>query len=75
MCNFSESIRDKAMAEGRNEGIAEGKIEGKNIGKEETTIMLIRNLMEEAIISIHKAMELLRVPMSERDRYTVLIQS
>ena len=59
MCNFSKDIERK----------------GRNIGKEETTLELIRNLMEEANIPIHKAMELLRVPMSDRERYTVLIQS
>lgn len=67
MCNFSKSIEQK--------GIEKGLLAGRIKGKEDAMLECIQNLMEEAQISIDKAMDLLRVPSAERGKYLSYFQS
>ena len=57
MCNFSEGIWEDGKAEGRAEGRAEA----------------LRSLMASLSIGIERAMELLCIPSSERERYEQMI--
>ncbi len=57
MCNWSESISERARIEGRMEGILEGRIEGKIEGKIEGRIeaierMIRANITREQILSM-----------------------
>ena len=61
MCNWSESISERARIEGRMEGILEGRIEGKIEGKLEGKIearieaierMIRANITREQILSM-----------------------
>ena len=58
--------RDERM---REEGRKEGKKEGRKEGMEIAILNSIKNLMETLDISAEKAMDLVKIPAEEREKY------
>ena len=52
----------------------QGRIEGITIGRNEAIINSIRAIMQTLNYSAEKAMEILKIPKSEYDRYLNLLQ-
>ena len=71
--DLKEQARAEGKAEGKVEGRAEGRIEGKAEGKEEEKISVIKTLMETAAWTIEQAMEMLKIPKSDYDKYRKLV--
>ena len=62
--------RDELMREeGRKEGREEGRKEGREEGMEIANLKSIKNLMETLEISAEKAMDLVKIPTEEREKY------
>ena len=62
--------RDERMREeGRKEGRKEGREEGRKEGTEIAILNSIKNLMETLDISAEKAMDLVKIPAEEREKY------
>lgn len=61
----AKDIRNKALAEGRAEGRAEGHTEGIV----QATLSSIRNLMETMHLTVQQAMDALKIPASEQEKY------
>ncbi|MCD8218378.1 MAG: hypothetical protein LUD01_10175 [Clostridiales bacterium] len=59
--------------EAREEGRAEGHAEGQAIGKQETLVDNIRNLMESLHLSLEEAMDALKVPEPDRQKYRTML--
>ena len=64
-----ERMREEGRKEGREEGIKEGREEGRKEGTEIATLNSIKNLMETMAISAEKAMDLVKIPAEEREKY------
>ena len=56
---------DDHLERGRREGRREGRQEGKREGMQEA----LKNLMENLQVSLEQAMELLGIPLEDRDKY------
>lgn len=67
MCNLSQGVEEKGRIKGRAEGRAEGKAEER--------LSAIRNLMASMGWSVEQAMEALRVPETERQKYALQLQN
>jgi predicted transposase YdaD len=62
--------RDERMREeGRKEGRKEGREEGRKEGRETANLNSIKNLMETLEISAENAMDLVKIPAEEREKY------
>ena len=62
--------RDELMREeGRKEGREEGRKEGREEGTEIANLKSIKNLMETLEISAEKAIDLVKIPAEEREKY------
>ena len=62
--------RDERMREeGRKEGREEGRKEGRKEGAEIATLNSIKNLMDTMAISAEKAMDLVKIPTEEREKF------
>ena len=61
---------DEVMEYGKNEGKIEGKNEGLIEGKREAQYEAIHNIMESLNMSMEQAMDVLKIPESERAKYT-----
>ena len=61
------------LADARLEGQAEGFSQGHESGVEEERIASIRNLMESTGWPAEKAMEVLKVPAEEREKYLKMV--
>ena len=64
---------EKAHAAGVEEGHAAGVEEGHAAGVEETKINSIRNLMETMKWTAKQAMDALKIPVSEQDKYAAQV--
>ncbi len=77
MCVAVENMKRKALEEGiregKREGIREGKREGIREGikegAEKTLLESVKNLMDTMKWSAEQAMEALKVPESEQEKY------
>ena len=81
MCNLSQGIVEKGraegmakgraegMAKGRAEGMAKGRAEGMAKGIFDANIGSIRAMVSELHLTVEQAMNVLKIPPSERDRY------
>ena len=65
MCNLGIAIEREGIAKGRAEGMAKGMAKG--------VITSIQNLMETTCWSAEQAMEALKIPENERQRYAELL--
>ena len=64
-----ELMREEGRKEGREEGRKAGREEGRKEGAEIATLNSIKNLMETLEISAEKAMDLVKIPAEEREKY------
>ncbi|MCD8361998.1 MAG: hypothetical protein LUC98_03380 [Lachnospiraceae bacterium] len=62
-----------AQEEARETGLTEGRAEGRAEGREDTILESIRNLMETLKLSADQAMEALKIPAGEREKYRAKI--
>lgn len=65
-----ELLKQESKEEGRQEGLQKGRQEGlqKGLqkGRQETMLLSVRNLMDSIGCPAEKAMDLLRIPNSQR---------
>ena len=61
------------LKEQRREGYNEGKADGEVQGKESERVSSIRNLMETVGWTAKQAMDALKIPASEQEKYAALI--
>ena len=64
-----ELMREEGRKEGREEGRKEGREEGRKEGTEIANLYIIKNLMETLEISAEKAIDLVKIPAEEREKY------
>ena len=64
-----EEGRKEGRKEGREEGRKEGREEGRKEGRETANLNSIKNLMETLEISAENAMDLVKIPAEEREKY------
>lgn len=73
MCNLSKGIREKGEAIGIEKGIVIGRNEGRNEGRAESRIEDILSLMDTLSLSVEQAMDALKIPVTERQKYVELL--
>ena len=61
--------RSEGWHEGRNEGWSQGRNEGWSQGRSEERLNSIRNLMDSLHWTAQQAMDALKIPASEQERY------
>ncbi len=64
----------EAKAEGRAEGREEGRLEGRMEGIEKSEMESIRNLMETMKMPVQKAMDILKIDPSRREKYLAMLK-
>lgn len=73
MKRYTYEVRAEGIAkgriEGRAEGKAEGRAEGEKLGRYNTLLESIRNIMQSGSITAESAMNMLKIPVSDRERY------
>lgn len=69
MCNLSQGVREKGIAEGMAKGIVKGRAEGMA----ENTLASIRSLVKNIGVSVEQAMSVLEIPEAERQKYRNLL--
>ena len=74
MCNLSKGIEEKGRQEGRQEGIQEGIQEGRQKGLAEGILVSVKNLMDSMGWTEEQAMEVLKVPKEEQEKYSILMK-
>lgn len=62
LCTFWDEVMEYGKNEGKNEGLIEGKREAQ--------YEAIHNIMESLNMSMEQAMDVLKIPESERAKYT-----
>ena len=73
MCNLSEGVYQRGVAEGEARGKAEGRAEGRAEGKAEGRAEALGALMRSLSCSLEAAMDMLGIPSSERQHYERLV--
>ena len=68
-----EKVLEKEREEGRREGREEGRREGHQEGVNQARVENIKNLMESLKLTAKQAMDALKIPDSERERYMPLL--
>ena len=69
MCNLSQEVLERGMEEGMEKGLIKGRAEGRTEGM----VASIKNLMTNTGWTLEKAMEILGVPVTDRPKYTKLL--
>ena len=77
MCNLSKGVENRGirkgirigMDQGITKGIAQGITQGIAQGHEEERLNSIRSLMETLNLTLDQAMQALKIPGSEREKY------
>ena len=83
MCNLSQGIEEKAIRvglqkgiqQGRQIGIQQGIQQGMQQGIQQALLDSLRNLMETMHLAADKAMEVLKIPNEEREKYIRLLEN
>ena len=79
MCNLSQGIEEKAIRVGLQKGIQQGRQigiqQGIQQGTQQALLNSLRNLMETMHIAADKAMEVLKIPNEEREKYIRLLEN
>ena len=65
MCNLSKGVE--------NRGIRKGIIQGREEGREEEKLDSIRNVMDTLGLTMEQAMQALKIPKSEQEKYAQLL--
>ena len=66
MCNLSQGLVEKGMAEGLEKGLEQGAFQAM--------LSSVKNLMANVGMSAAQAMDVLEIPAAERDRYFSALQ-
>ena len=82
MCNLSQGLVEKGMAEGLEKGLEQGLEKGLEQGLEkgleqgafQAMLSSVKNLMANVGMSAAQAMDVLEIPAAERDRYFSALQ-
>ena len=69
MCNLSQGIVERGIAQGMEKGIAQGMAQGVEKGAFSATLDSLRRLIANAGMSAEQAMNVLEIHASERPRY------
>lgn len=73
MCNISDGIWTKGLEQGIEKGIEkgieQGLAQGKAMGAEESILDALKSLMETLRLTVEQAMDALRIPSEEREKY------
>ena len=69
MCNLSDGVEARGIAK----GIERGREEGRAEGAMEATFAALKNLMGTLGLPLEQAMAVLKIPESDRQRYTDLL--
>ena len=64
---------EKGMAQGIEKGMAQGKAEGRVEGRAEGKVESLRNIMQTLNLTVQQAMDALKIPKEERDKYASMI--
>ena len=83
MCNLSQGIVEKGMAEGMAKGLAQGVAEGMAKGMEkgmakgifDANMGSIRAMVSELHLTVEQAMNVLKIPQNERERYKAALDA
>ena len=75
MCNLSQGIEEKAIRVGLQKGIQQGRQIGIQQGTQQALLDSLRNLMETMHLAADKAMEVLKIPNEEREKYIRLLEN
>ena len=65
MCNLSKGVEER--------GIRKGIIQGREEGREEEKLNSIRNVMDTLGLTMEQAMQALKIPKSEQEKYAQLL--
>ena len=74
MCNLSQGLVEKGMAEGLEKGLEQGLEKGLEQGAFQAMLSSVKNLMANVGMSAAQAMDVLEIPAAERDRYFSALQ-
>ena len=69
MCEVLDRAEARGEARGKAIGEARGKAIGEASGIEKTRIESIKNVMESLKMTAQQAMDVLKIPVAERDKY------
>ena len=70
MCNLSKGVENRGI----RKGIIQGREEGRKEGREEEKLNSIRNVMETLGLTMEQAMQALKIPKSEQEKYAHLLK-
>ena len=77
MCNLSKGVENrgirKGIIQGREEGREEGIKVGRKKGREEEKLNSIRNVMDTLGLTMEQAMQALKIPKSEQEKYAHML--
>ena len=74
MCNFSEGVYQKGIEKGVALGREQGMEKGVEIGIIKNMLVSIKNIVEGTDFTVDQAMNLLKIPNSEKPKYLELLQ-
>ncbi|MCC8150606.1 MAG: hypothetical protein LIO96_03900 [Lachnospiraceae bacterium] len=78
MTRLGQMLIEEGVEKGMEKGMLIGREEGKQLGREEgarkATQENIRNLMDTLKLSLDQAMDALKIPPAEREKYQVIFQ-
>ena len=69
MCNLSKGVENRGIRKGIRIGMDQGITKGIAQGHEEERLNSIRSLMEILNLTLDQAMQALKIPGSEREKY------
>lgn len=75
MCNLSQGIVEKGMAKGMEQGLAKGMEQGMAKGIFDANMGSIRAMVSELHLTVEQAMNVLKIPQNERERYKAALDA
>lgn len=79
MCNLSQGIEEKAIRVGLQKGIQEGRQigieQGIEQGIQQALLSSLQNLMGTMHLATDKAMDVLKIPNEDREKYIRLLEN
>ena len=79
MCNLSQGIVEKGLAEGLAKGMAQGVAEGMEQGLAkgifDANMGSIRAMVSELHLTVEQAMNVLKIPQNEREHYKAALDA
>ena len=75
MCNLSQGIVEKGLAEGMAKGMEQGLEQGLAKGIFDANMGSIRAMVSELHLTVEQAMNVLKIPQNERERYKAALDA